>query len=136
MTLAGDSASSHSKAPPNGSPARCGGDPIADNRGPTPISLTSVHFSPCAHTAWHRHSLGQTLCVTEREGVVQSRGGPLIRIRPGEVVVISGGEWHWHGAAPDHVMTHLALTEGDTEWGDHLADDEYPHDPQTAATAP
>jgi hypothetical protein len=23
-------------------------------------------------------------------------------------------------------MTHLALTEGDTEWGGHLTDDEYP----------
>jgi quercetin dioxygenase-like cupin family protein len=19
------------------------------------------------------------------------------------------GEWHWHGAAPDHFMTHLAM---------------------------
>ena len=23
-------------------------------------------------------------------------------------------------------MVHLAFTEGDTEWGDHLTDDEYP----------
>ena len=112
------------------------GDPIADNHGPTAISLTSVHFTPCAHTAWHRHSLGQTLCVTEGEGFVQSRGGPLIRIRPGDVIVVAGGEWHWHGAGPKPFMTHLALTEGDTEWGDHLTELEYPHDPQAAATAP
>jgi quercetin dioxygenase-like cupin family protein len=112
------------------------GDPIADNQGPTAISLTSVHFTPCAHTAWHRHSLGQTLCVTEGEGFVQSRGGPLIRIRPGDVIVVAGGEWHWHGAGPKTFMTHLALTEGDTEWGDDLSDHEYPHDPQAAVTAP
>ena len=101
-------------------------DPITKNQGPTTFSLGSVHFTPCAHTAWHRHTLGQTLYVTEGEGFVQSRGGPLIRIRPGDVIHIAGGEWHWHGATPTTFMTHLALTEGDTEWGDHLADDEYP----------
>ena len=66
------------------------------------------------------------MCVTEGEGFVQARGGSLIRIRAGDVIVTPPGEWHWHGAAPDHVMAHLAFTEGDTEWGDHLTDDEYP----------
>jgi quercetin dioxygenase-like cupin family protein len=42
------------------------------------------------------------------------------------VIRIAGGEEHWHGAAPDHFMTHIAITEGDTEWGDHLTDAEYP----------
>ena len=44
----------------------------------------------------------------------------------GDVIVTPPGEWHWHGAAPDHFMAHLAFTEGDTEWGDHLSDEEYP----------
>ena len=101
-------------------------DPLAQGQGPSPVSLGWVHFTPCAHTAWHRHSFGQTLCVTEGEGFVQARGGPLIRIRAGDVIVTPPGEWHWHGAAPDHFMAHLAFTEGDTEWGDHLTDDEYP----------
>jgi quercetin dioxygenase-like cupin family protein len=43
------------------------------------------------------------------------------------------GEWHWHGAAPDRFMTHLAMWEGpapdwgqpETEWGEHVTDDEY-----------
>ena len=101
-------------------------DAIARNQGPSPISLGSVHFTPCAHTAWHRHSLGQTLYVTEGEGYVQARGGPLIRIRPGDVIVTPPGEWHWHGATATTLMTHLALTEGETEWDEHLTDDEYP----------
>ena len=101
-------------------------DPITKNQGPSPFSLGAVHFTPCAHTAWHRHTIGQTLYVTEGEGFVQSRGGPLIRIRPGDVIVIAAGEEHWHGATPNTFMTHLALTEGDTEWGEHLTDDEYP----------
>jgi NAD(P)-dependent dehydrogenase (short-subunit alcohol dehydrogenase family) len=27
-----------------------------------------------------------------------------------------GGEWHWHGAAPDHFMTNLLMSEGVAEW--------------------
>lgn len=101
-------------------------DPIATNQGPSPVALASVHFTPCAHTAWHRHSLGQTLYVTEGEGFVQSRGGPLIRIRPGDVIVTPPGEEHWHGATRTSFMTHLAFTEGEPEWGDHLTEAEYP----------
>jgi len=101
-------------------------DTIAQGQGPSPLSLGSVHFTPCAHTAWHRHTLGQTLYVTEGEGCVQARGGPLIRIRPGDVIVTPPGESHWHGATPNTFITHLALTEGDTEWGEHLTDHEYP----------
>ena len=101
-------------------------DPVASSQGPASFSLGAVHFTPCAHTAWHRHSFGQTLYVTEGEGFVQARGGPLLRLRPGDIVVNPPGEWHWHGATPTTFMTHLALTEGDTEWGDHLTDDEYP----------
>lgn len=48
-------------------------------------------------------------------------------------VRFSPGEWHWHGAAPEHFMTHLAIWEGlvegqagpETEWADHVID-EYP----------
>ncbi len=108
-------------------------DAIAQGQGSSPLSVGSVHFTPCAHTAWHRHSIGQVLYVTEGEGRVQAHGGPLITIRPGDVIRINGGEWHWHGAAPDHFMTHLAITEGDTEWGDHLTDEEYGAEPAPPA---
>src|SRR5919205_1116861 len=101
-------------------------DPIAQGQGDSPMTVASVHFCPCGHTAWHRHTIGQTLYVTEGLGYVQSRGGPLLTIRPGDVIRIAAGEEHWHGAAPDHFMTHLAITEGDTQWGEHLTDDEYP----------
>lgn len=101
-------------------------DPIAMGQADTPMSVASVHFTPCAHTAWHRHTIGQTLYVTEGAGYVQSRGGDLITIRPGDAIRIEAGEEHWHGATPGNFMTHIAITEGDTEWGAHLTDDEYP----------
>jgi quercetin dioxygenase-like cupin family protein len=63
-----------------------------------------------------------TLYVTEGEGPVRARGEAVIEIRRGDVVIIAGNEWHWHGTAPGHPMTHLSLPEGDTEWGDHVTD--------------
>ena len=95
-------------------------DPITKNQGPSPFSLGAVHFTPCAHTAWHRHTIGQTLYVTEGKGLVQSRGGVIEEIHPGDVVYTPADEWHWHGAAPDHFMTHLSITTGPAEWGPNV----------------
>jgi quercetin dioxygenase-like cupin family protein len=100
-------------------------DPITAGHGPHQLSLGNVRFAPGARTAWHSHSIAQTLHVTEGEGLVQARGEAVIKIRPGNVVNVAGDEWHWHGATPDHFMTHLSLTEGDTEWGEQVTDAEY-----------
>jgi quercetin dioxygenase-like cupin family protein len=108
-------------------------DVIAAGTPPSHLRVNVVRFSPGAHTAWHRHANGQTLHVTEGIGLVQSRGGEIIEIRPGDTIVTPPGEWHWHGAAPQKFMTHLAMWESlaegqqgpETEWGDHVID-EYP----------
>ena len=100
-------------------------DPITQGQPPSRLAVNAVHFTPGAHTAWHSHSHGQTLYVTEGEGLVQSRGESIIAIHPGQVVLTPADEWHWHGATPDHFMTHLSITEGPAEWGDHVSDTEY-----------
>ncbi len=41
------------------------------------------------------------------------------------MIHILGGEWHWHGAAPYRFMTHLSMSEGEAEWGEHVGDGEY-----------
>jgi len=100
---------------------------------PSRTRLNLVRFTPGAHTAWHRHAVGQTLHVTEGFGYVQSRGEPVIELRPGDTVYTPPGEWHWHGAQADQFMCHLALWEAsgpdspepETEWGDKLAAEEY-----------
>ena len=97
-------------------------DAIAQGQALSPLSVGSVHVAPGARTAGHSHSMGQTLYVTEGEGRVQSRGHPIVAIGPGDVVPTPRDGWHWHGAAPERSMTHLSITEGDTEWGGHLAD--------------
>ena len=74
-----------------------------------------MRFAPCARTAWHCHAVGQTLHVTDGIGLVQSRGGKVIEIRPSDTIYTPPGEWHWHGAAPEHFMTHLAMWEVDEQ---------------------
>ncbi len=57
-------------------------DRIARGQDDTPMTVGAVHFTPCAHTAWHHHSISQTLYVTEGVRYVQPRGEPRITIRP------------------------------------------------------
>src|ERR1700722_14918567 len=86
-------------------------DPLAAPPSPARASMLSVHFAPGARTNWHTHPLGQTLYVTEGVGLVQRKGGPIEEIRAGDVVWFEPNEVHWHGAAPKHFMTHLAIQE-------------------------
>jgi quercetin dioxygenase-like cupin family protein len=105
-------------------------DAVAQGHGATPTSVGLVHFTPGARTAWHSHAVGQALYVTEGEGRVQARGEPILTIRPGDTLFAPSGEWHWHGAAPEYFMTHLAISEGDAEWGEHVTDAEYTAEPE------
>ena len=100
-------------------------DPVARGPQPSTLSVGSVHFTPGSRTAWHSHDGGQTLYVTEGRGRVQTRAEAIVEIGPGDVVSAPDGEVHWHGAAPDHFMTHITITEGDAHWGDHVSDEEY-----------
>jgi quercetin dioxygenase-like cupin family protein len=104
-------------------------DPIAQGQPPSKLNVGAVHFTPGARTAWHSHQGGQTLCVTEGRGLVQSRGSQVVEIGPGDVIYSSDDEEHWHGATAEHFMTHLSITEGAAQWGAHVTDDEYqpPH---------
>jgi quercetin dioxygenase-like cupin family protein len=105
-------------------------DPVAVPSGTSRVSASSVHFTPGARTAWHTHPNGQTIFVTEGIGLAQRRGGPIEVIRPGDRVFFEPGEHHWHGAAPNRFMTHLAMLDVDEQgnnavWGDHVSDAEY-----------
>jgi len=105
-------------------------DAVAVPAGPSRLAAASVHFSPGARTHWHTHPNGQTLHVTEGVGRCQRRGGSIESIRPGDRVFFEPGEEHWHGAAPDRFMTHLAMHQVDEQgeavsWGEPVTDEEY-----------
>ena len=105
-------------------------DPIvAAVNAPSRVLAASVSFEPGARTAWHTHPLGQTLYVISGVGRVQTKGGPIREIRPGDTVWIPPGEKHWHGAAPTTAMTHIAVHESldgkHITWMEHVTDEEY-----------
>ncbi|MFJ1807822.1 MULTISPECIES: cupin domain-containing protein [unclassified Streptomyces] len=106
------------------------GDAYADviHRGEDPSRMRAnlVRFTPGARTAWHSHALGQTLHIVEGIALVQSRGGDILEAHPGDVIHTPPGEEHWHGAARNQFMVHLALWEtDDTTWLEHVPDDDY-----------
>ena len=111
-------------------------DAVATPSEPSRVAASSVHFTPGARTAWHTHPNGQTIYVTEGLGLCQSRGGAIEVIRPGDRVFFEPGEAHWHGAASDRFMTHLAMHQVDDQgnavvWGEHVTDEEYQASPAT-----
>lgn len=111
-------------------------DQVAAAPAPARAQANLVRFTPGARTAWHTHPLGQTIYVSEGIGLCQRRGGPIEVIRPGDRVFFEPDENHWHGAAPNRFMVHLALNEVDddhvaVDWGEHVTDDEYAAAPAT-----
>jgi len=119
------------KAPANTFTGDAWIDYVARGEAPWRVRAALVRFAPGARNAWHVHPVGQTIHVTEGVGRVQSRGGDIVEMRAGDTVLTPAGEWHWHGAAPDRFMTHLAIWEApadggaETEWGDLITDKEY-----------
>ncbi|ANM10078.1 MULTISPECIES: (R)-mandelonitrile lyase [unclassified Rhizobium] len=103
--------------------------PLMETPEPARMRATSVTFEPGARTAWHTHPLGQTLIVTSGRGLVQSWGGEISEIRAGDTVWFSPGEKHWHGAAPDTAMTHIAIHEAldgrHVDWMEQVSDAQY-----------
>jgi quercetin dioxygenase-like cupin family protein len=113
-------------------------DAVAAAAAPARVQANLVHITPGARTHWHTHPLGQTIYVTEGIGLCQKRGGPIEVIRPGDRVLFAPDEDHWHGAAPNRFMAHLALNEVDEDhvaanWGEKVTDEEYAAGPTVTA---
>ena len=108
-------------------------DPIMEAPEPARVRALKVSFEPGARTNWHTHPLGQTLHVVSGVGRVQSAGGPVREIRPGDTVWIAPGEKHWHGAGPQTGMTHIAILEAKdgvpAEWLEPVSDEDYRQPP-------
>ena len=110
-------------------------DPVAASPAPSRVLASLVHFTPGARTAWHTHPLGQTLHVILGVGRVQTWGGPVREIKAGDSVWIPPGEKHWHGAAPNTGMVHIAMQEAldgtHVTWLEHVTDEQYRVSPET-----
>jgi quercetin dioxygenase-like cupin family protein len=70
-------------------------------------------------------------------GRYQTLGEAVHILLPGDTVVIPPGVKHWHGAAPDHMMAHLAMSESNekgeaTTWLEPVSDADYTKAPVKA----
>ncbi|MFR9779589.1 cupin domain-containing protein [Micromonospora sp. MS34] len=105
--------------------------PVYQGQEPSRMVVALVRFTPGARTNWHSHAVGQTLHVTDGIGLVGTRDGEVVRVRPGDTVLCPPGEEHWHGATADTFMSHLAMLEnlpdgGDpTTWLEPVSDEKY-----------
>ncbi len=105
-------------------------DEIAVRQEPSRLRAFRVSFEPGARTAWHTHPSGQVIHILSGVGRVQRDGGPVHTVRAGDTVIFEPGERHWHGAAPEHGMVHLAMQEADesgtdARWFEHVTEAEY-----------
>lgn len=104
-------------------------DPGFQSQEPARAYGAFVTFEPGARTNWHVHLPGQTLVVMSGKGITQEWGKPATIIKPGDIVVCPPGVKHWHGAAPDTAMTHLAISERAegiaVQWHEPVSDEQY-----------
>lgn len=93
------------------------------------FSAGSVTFEAGARTNWHTHPKGQVLLVIEGNGYYQERNKKAQPITKGSVINIPENVEHWHGAAADTQMVHIAITnfkhDNQVTWLEPVSDEEY-----------
>ena len=105
--------------------------PVYTGQEPSRMTVALVRFTPGARTNWHRHAVGQTLHITDGIGLVGTRDGSVLWARAGDTVICPPDEDHWHGAAADTFMSHLAMFEAfpggqdPTTWLEPVSDDDF-----------
>jgi quercetin dioxygenase-like cupin family protein len=89
------------------------------------VTINHVFFTPGGRTYWHHHEAGQVLIVTAGRGWVCLDGEAPQEIRQGDTVWIAPGERHWHGAAADSFMAHMAISIGTSRWQEEVHEAHY-----------
>ncbi|MFJ8729097.1 cupin domain-containing protein [Streptomyces bauhiniae] len=106
-------------------------DVIVAGQEPSRLRANLVRFAPAARTHWHSHAVGQTLHVVSGVALIGTRDGTVLEAHPGETVTCPPGEEHWHGAAPERFMEHIAMWEGtgggapETAWAEAVSEEQY-----------
>lgn len=93
---------------------------LHESEGDGDPDLAHVHFRDGAVTYWHSHPGGQRLFISSGVARVGTEADGSVELHPGDVVVCPVDERHWHGAAPGHDASMLAITWGTTRWEDQV----------------
>jgi len=138
MTILRASARATKRAPAANFTGTVFSDEVMVGKPPSRMRGSVVSFTPGGRTAWHSHPVGQTLYCLSGVGRVQFEGQPVQELHPGDTVIIPPDTRHWHGAAPDRLFSHLAMSElndkGEgTAWFEHVSDADYGKPPAPVA---
>ncbi|MBA2374998.1 MAG: cupin domain-containing protein [Actinomycetota bacterium] len=97
---------------------------------PPEAGVFRVLFEPGARTNWHTHPEGQIIHIVSGKCRAGNEDGSVVEASEGDTVCFGPGEKHWHGAAPDSFMVHIAInpaanSDGGTDWMESVGDEEY-----------
>ena len=93
--------------------------------------VANVTFKPRCRNNWHvHHGAVQVLICVSGKGWYQEWNKPAVPLTPGTVIAIPEGVKHWHGAAADSWMQHLAIHTQEqpgatNEWLEPVNDSQY-----------
>ena len=93
--------------------------------------VANVTFEPRCRNNWHvHHGAVQVLICVSGKGWYQEWNKPAVALTPGTVIAIPEGVKHWHGAAADSWMQHLAIHTQEqpgatNEWLEPVNDTQY-----------
>ena len=93
--------------------------------------VANVTFEPRCRNNWHvHHGAVQVLICVSGKGWYQEWNKPAVPLVPGTVIAIPEGVKHWHGAAADSWMQHLAIHTQEqpgatNEWLEPVSDTQY-----------
>ena len=93
--------------------------------------VANVTFEPRCRNNWHvHHGAVQVLICVSGKGWYQEWNKPAVALTPGTVIAIPDGVKHWHGAAADSWMQHLAIHTQEqpcatNEWLESVSDAQY-----------
>ena len=73
------------------------------------FDVNVVNFGKGVRNKFHCHDSEQILVVTFGKGIIATETEEKV-ITTGDVVIIPGGEKHWHGATKDSKFSHIYVS--------------------------
>ena len=74
------------------------------------FSTSIVNFGKGVRNKFHTHDSEQLLIITAGRGIVATEREKKV-VTPGDVVLFSAGEKHWHGATEESEFSHIYVTK-------------------------
>lgn len=82
---------------------------LVDQKTTNKTNISKITLAPNSYTHWHSHPGGQTMIITDGEGVYQSKGKGKVKIKKGDVIETMGGLYHWSGSAPNSSLSYISI---------------------------